>query len=313
MSTEALLKFDAQAAYPSGDPGGRHAARQQGVSSYYQKKTASIVRKYGPGPRIHFHIGLYDRSRFDHALDAEALRRRLVHAQEALIERAAQEWNSRDCFSGNLLDVGCGLGGGAIYWAQQCNTNVTAITIAGDHVPLIAELATQAGVSDRVHPLRCDASRFRSEYRFDAAVAMESACYLPRGRWFHQLAGLIRKEGVVCIEDTFLGHASCRADFDRYWKTRIGPVREYVEAAHAAGFKLEKNVDVTEQTSNFWLQSIAWSQRVLDDGSTDGELTAGERRRLRRSIQWHRNFYCAWQMRGIEVRFLKFRFRGHGT
>ena len=54
------------------------------------------------------------------------------------------------------------------------------------------------------------------------------------------------------LVDTFLGHTSCKADFDHYWKTRIGPVREYMEAAHAAGFE-------TEQTSNFWLQIIAWS------------------------------------------------------
>ncbi|WP_407288929.1 hypothetical protein [Streptomyces sp. BP-8] len=30
------------------------------VHAYYTGKTADIVRKYGPGPRIHFHLGLFD-------------------------------------------------------------------------------------------------------------------------------------------------------------------------------------------------------------------------------------------------------------
>lgn len=310
MSTDFTVNHAAHLAYSPSVVANGHAVHQQTVAGYYHKKTASIVRKYGPGPRVHFHIGLSDRNGFEHDLDRETLRRNLVASQEALIQRAAEEWNSRDCFSGDVLDVGCGLGGGAIFWAQECDANVTAVTIARDHVPLIAGFALQAGVADRVNPVCHDASRFRSDRLFDAAVAMESSCYLPRERWFQRLSGLIRKGGVVCIEDTFLGHAGCKEDFDRYWKTNVGPVREYVEAARTAGFELEQNVDVTESTSAFWLQSIAWSQRALEEGSASGEMSESERRRLKRSIQWQCYFHCSWQMRDIEVRFLKFRFHG---
>jgi tocopherol O-methyltransferase len=310
MSTDITIDNAGYSASLLNNITAQRALRQHEVSSYYHKKTASIVRKYGPGPRVHFHIGLFDSARFEHSLDRESIRRTLVASQEALIQRAAEEWDSRNCFSGRVLDVGCGLGGGAIYWAEECGAEVTAVTIAEDHVPLIAKFAERAGVGDRVHPVCRDASRFRSEHLFDAAVAMESACYLPRDRWFRQLAGLVRVGGVVCIEDTFLGHASAKEDFDRYWKTNVGPVREYVEAAKAAGFELEKNVDVTESTSAFWLWSIAWSQCALGEADVKGDMDGSERRRLRRSIQWQRNFYCAWQMRDIEVRFLKFRFHG---
>src|SRR5687768_17363706 len=103
------------------------------VASYYDRKTASILKKYGPGPRVHFHLGYFEEP-LDTAVEADVLRQRIRRAQEDVVERAARAWDAPREFAGRLLDVGCGLGGGAIYWAQHCPTDVTAVTIAREHL-----------------------------------------------------------------------------------------------------------------------------------------------------------------------------------
>ncbi len=272
------------------------------VASYYDWKTASILKKYGPGPRVHFHLGYFEEP-LDTAVEADELRERVRRAQEEVVARAARAWDAPREFAGRLLDVGCGLGGGAIYWAQHCPTEVTAVTIAREHLPLISNFARQAGVGKRVQPVLSDACEVQSEEPFDAVVAMESSCYFPRDRWFQHLRGLVRPGGVVCIEDTFLGSPDCREPFDQYWHTHIETVAEYVRCARAAGFELENNVDLTEGTTDFWRHSIEWSRRTL----AAGDVEPGEAERLKKSILWHGYFHEAWLRRGIEVWLLKFR------
>ncbi|HEU0080069.1 MAG TPA: class I SAM-dependent methyltransferase [Longimicrobiaceae bacterium] len=272
------------------------------VAGYYDAKTASILRKYGPGPRVHFHIGSF-RGYPDAAADADALRLRIRRAQQEVVETAARAWDAPREFAGRLLDAGCGLGGGAIHWALHCPAEVTAATIAPEHVPLVARFAEEAGVGGRVRPVLADACEVEAPAPFDAVVAMESACYFPRRRWFRHLGRVVRPGGVVCVEDTFLGREECREPFDRYWRTRVGPAAEYVRCAAEAGFRLESDVDLTAATAEFWVQSAAWSRRTLEGGGLDD----AEVRRLSESIGWHGYFHRAWLRRGIEVRLLKFR------
>jgi tocopherol O-methyltransferase len=271
-------------------------------ASHFGEKTASLLRKYGPGPRLHLNIGIFDGGTPDTTVDAELIRRRLVASQEVMMRRAAEVWDARRLFDGRLLDAGCGLGGGAIYWAQTCGARVIAATIVGEHLPIIGELARLAGVGDRVRPILADACKVDSSVRFDAVVAMESARYFLRDRWFQRLERIVRPGGVVCVEDTFLCREEWRQPFDACWKTRVGPVREYVEAARAAGFALDVDEDVTASTTEFWLQSAAWEEAQLD-----GAPDPVERERLTQSIRWHARFYRAWRDRGIEVRLLRFR------
>ena len=277
-----------------------------GVKAYYNHKTASILKKYGPGPRVHFHIGLYEQDPPGADLGMDQLRHQIVSAQERMLARAAQVWEADWALSGDILDVGCGLGGGSLYWASEHGARVTAVTIASDHIPLIRGFAAQAGVANRVEPLLSDCCEVPTGRRYDGAVAMESACYFPRWQWFRRLAELIRPGGFVCIEDTFLGSPAWKDPFDRYWHTDIAPVDEYVSAARAAGFVLDRAEDVSRLTIPFWLQSAAWSKRML----ASGELSRDEVARLRTSIDWHHEFSRAWKDGAIDVQLLRFRHRG---
>jgi tocopherol O-methyltransferase len=277
-------------------------ARQR-VIAWYSQKTRSILNKYGPGPRVHFHIGIFDGSSVPRGGTCDEIRQRLVASQEAMMYRVAEVWEAPRFLSGSVLDAGCGLGGGAIFWAQTLGAQVTAVTIVAEHIPIIRGFADQAGVADRVTPVLSDACMVKTAQPFDAAVAMESACYFPRRRWFARLARIIRPGGYVCVEDTFLGKKNWAEPFDAYWRTDVGPVEEYVEAAQRAGFELEKNVDVTRETSAFWLHSTAWSEAAMQSR----QLDEFEEQRMPQSIRWHKSFYEAWEEGGIEVRLLRFR------
>jgi tocopherol O-methyltransferase len=287
------------------------------VATWYDRKTAAILKKYGPGPRVHFHLGLDLASAPplpggdwcasigsgpESGPAGDVARQALVAGQEALLTYAASAWDAPRCLSGEVLDVGCGLGGGALFWAELYGASVTAITVAPHHVPIVTRFAQQAGLSSRVRAQVADACSYERRAPFDAAVALEAACYWSRADWFQRLQGLIRPGGYVFVEDTFLADPRVAAEFDDYWQTRIGTVEEYVHAASRAGFRLESQVDLTAATVGFWSTSRAWSLIELRT-QTDPE----ERARLQRSIERHLEFQKMWENRRILCQLLCFR------
>jgi SAM-dependent methyltransferase len=277
----------------------------QEVRRYYRGKTAAILDRYGPGPRVHYHIGLFVSPGAPPG-PADEIRAEIVTAQERLLERAAEVFDAGAAFTGDLLDVGCGLGGGAIYWAQRFGVTVTALTNVPEHAELISVFAARAGVGDRVRPVVGDAAELAVTGRYRAAVAVESSCYLPRERLFRRIAAVLEPGGVFGIEDIFLARPAWGPLFDAYWKTAIGTVAQYRQAARDAGLSLEQDTDVTEVTGDFWRYSVAWARARL---ATPG-ISAAERERLLCSIEGHDRFSRGWRAGAYQARILRFRKRG---
>ncbi|WNZ62436.1 class I SAM-dependent methyltransferase [Myxococcus sp. MxC21-1] len=164
--------------------------RRDEVSAYYEAKTERLLQRYGPGPRVHYHSGLVDVVPPPGA-SSEVLRDTVHAAQEALLVELARAVG-RFPDGGEVLDVGCGLGGGALYWATEHQAHVTAVTNVPSHVALVRGFAEAAGVSARVRPILCDALSVPGRAAFDAVVAVESACYLPRAEWFRRTRTLLK-------------------------------------------------------------------------------------------------------------------------
>src|SRR5215471_1626508 len=118
------------------------------ITNFYDSKTQAVLHRYGPGPRVHYHAGVFDEPE---PLDAppHILKRSILASQERLLDYAAKVWNASATLSGDILDAGCGLGGGSLFWAQEFGAQVTGVTIAPSHIPLITQFAAQAGVSSR--------------------------------------------------------------------------------------------------------------------------------------------------------------------
>jgi tocopherol O-methyltransferase len=220
------------------------------VAALYEVKTTSILQRYGPGPRVHYHTGFIDEVR--EPITISSVRAQLVESQEQVLKYASGFWNLRSYKCREILDVGCGLGGSAIFWAQEYGAHVTAVTIAPSHIELISEFAKRAGVESQVTPVLCEASEVPGENCFDAAVAIESSSLFPRWRWFQRLGRLLRSGGSVCIFDCFLERPDYEEPFNRHWCAQIGTLEEYVDAAKEAGFSLEAVENTSLRTASFW-------------------------------------------------------------
>ena len=226
------------------------------VAAYFDGKTAGILERYGPGPRVHYHTGLVDDPPARGATVAE-LRQELVRGQELMLQEAAAAWDASQSLSGEILDIGCGLGGGSIFWAQEFGAQVTALTCVPSHAEHVARFATQAGVDRQVEALVCDASAVPGKDRFDGAVAVDASGYLPRRDWLDRMASLLRPGGSVFIIDCFLEDRKYADLFNSHWHTRIGTLDEYFTAARDSGLKAGSVVDVTDRTVHFWTTTLA--------------------------------------------------------
>ncbi|MEU8925938.1 methyltransferase domain-containing protein [Kitasatospora sp. NPDC048545] len=276
------------------------------VGQYYDDKTARLVRKYGPGPRIHYHVGHYPSAETPlHPDDVtpDAIRRSIRDHQEGLLRYAAKIWGAEHRLSGRILDVGCGLGGGSLFWAQEYGADVTAVTNAPEHAPIVNKFARECGVDERVRTLVCDAMHLPLDGPYDAAVAIESSGYFNRPQWFERLAQVLRPGASVCIEEVFITRPHGADVWAEYFYTKPATVLDYAEAAQAAGFELVDEVDATSETLPFWEESVAWTKAVLD---TDSSLSAVDRRNLRISLLANQALCAEWQAGGMQLGFLRF-------
>jgi tocopherol O-methyltransferase len=287
------------------------------VPLYYSRKTADIIHKYGPGPRVHFHVGLFDPAvRLNTTVSQAVIKRRIAASQEAIIDHAARTWGAAEAPPGELLDIGCGVGGGSLYWAQEHGSHVTGLTVAPEHVPVIEAFAQQGGVAGLVAPRHADIHDFTEERAYDAAFANESSGYMDRARLFQVVARALRPGGWFGIQEHFVCRPEWTEFIDAYYKTRLGTLTEYILAAEAAGFELEQDEDVTDRVTEFWVQSMAWNTAELDRveraaalGDEAGPPSAWTRERLRESTIAHGKLFRIWRDHAMETRLLLFRLK----
>ena len=277
------------------------------VSDFYEQKTRSVLRRFGPGPRVHYRTGFVDGPAESSTISG--LRSKLIAGQERVLYDAAKLWELGRVAFCEVLDAGCGLGGGAIFWAQEFGAHVTATTIVPWHVELVRQFAAQAGVEQLVRPIVCDALEVPGENCFDAALALDSSDTFPRAPWFRRLAGSLRAHGRVFIYDCFLENSDYAAPINRHWCAQIGTFAEYVAAAQAAGFRLEHFEDVSHRTREFWTLTMALYQAE----KREGRLSAWEEARLPEALKVHalmrRGLYDGG-LRYALVSFVKSQFGG---
>jgi tocopherol O-methyltransferase len=257
------------------------SARPDPVAALYDHKTSSILHRYGPGPRVHYHTGFVDDSKLP--ATATALRSLLVESQERMLRYASASWELGSIAFRDVLDVGCGLGGSAIFFAQEFGACVTAITIARSHIQLISRFARQAGVESKIVPLLCEASRVPGEERFDAAFAIESSSLFERGPWFQCLAKVMRPNGRVFVFDCFVQSREYEEPFNRHWCAQIGTAEEYVTAARKAGFRLEAIEDTSLRTATFWKTTV----ELIRIEAKETMLEKSELRAIEESLKTH--------------------------
>uniref|UniRef100_A0AAU2K035 Class I SAM-dependent methyltransferase n=1 Tax=Streptomyces sp. NBC_00049 TaxID=2903617 RepID=A0AAU2K035_9ACTN len=291
---------------------GQDSAADDSVRLYYSSKTQEILQKYGPGPRVHFHVGLYPDGPPDTTVSQGTLRQRLRDAQERIVEHSARSWGVYEAPPRRLLDIGCGLGGTSLYWAQEHGAAVTSLTVAAEHLPIVRHFARHAGVAARVKPVLADVHDLAEIRAYDAVYANESSGYTDRARLFEVVARALEPGGWFGIQEHFAGRSAWREFMDGYYRTRLGRRGEYLAAAEAAGFELVQEEDVTDSVAEFWVQSMAWNTAELDRlrAGADAEPGAWTAERLEQSTIAHSKFFRLWRDHAVETRLLRFRIGG---
>lgn len=258
------------------------------VAEYYDRKLESILHKYGPGPRVHFHPGLV--SAVPTSATRSEVRERMTTAQEAHLRKLAQAWGAAAWSGLDVVDIGCGVGGGALYWAVECGARVIGLTISKRQVEAARRLARSAGLADRISFQHADAMCYRpAGAPFAAAVSIGSSCYFDRHEWMSHVRSWLPPGGKLCIADTFLADESHRAEFDTYWNTQVGYLDEYFRAARGSGLTVDSTHDMSAETLRFWDLSLRWTELALSE-----ESSPAERARLRRSSEEQRKLRAAW-------------------
>ncbi|MCB9637301.1 MAG: methyltransferase domain-containing protein [Myxococcales bacterium] len=275
------------------------------VRNYYSEKTMHLLEKYGPGPRIHFHLGIYLAS-VSAPHDRRLLQHLLTQGQEDMMLLSSDVWGVGDLTGKRILDVGAGLGGATLWMATCRGAEVDALVQCEEHAQLIQEFAALYGVSEKVRVFVGDAHDIPCAKRapYDAIYAMESPCYFDRERWFGHLATLLKEEGEVWIEDVFWkegGSPDYKGTFDDYWKTDVGTAKSYEEAAKKAGFIVLCDLDITKKTTPFWDLSASWSRLVLEEACDPQKRT-----RLEGSIKMAGFHHRAWLEGEFEMKLLRF-------
>lgn len=272
------------------------------VARYYNGKTQAIIDRYGPGPRLHYHTGWVDAAS-SACMPVAEIRRSIAASQERMLSEAARSWQADTTLSGCMLDAGCGLGGGTLYWAQEHGARVVALTNATQHVPIVRQFVSDAGLEHRIDVRLGDVHAYESGTPLDAVVAFESSCYFDQSLWMRRMSSVLRPGGYLFVADCFLGREALRAPVDSYWKTRMKYVDQYLDFARDAGFEVMSLEDVSARAVGFWDLTL----QLMDAAPSASEMNA----RLDLSRREHRRLRDAFDDGGLRYALVAFRLPSH--
>ncbi|HKQ68867.1 MAG TPA: methyltransferase domain-containing protein [Polyangiaceae bacterium] len=163
------------------------------IRDYYLETTEPSYLAHWSGDSLALHLGLGDEK-------TATLNDSLLNTNHYLADQLRISEGSR------VLDAGCGVGGSAIWLAENRGAQVTGISIAPNQVELAERFAKERGVSDRVSFACMDfmATTF-DEASFDVVWNMESLCHAADPLvYFHHVAHLLADGGHFGCTDLFL-------------------------------------------------------------------------------------------------------------
>ncbi len=197
----------------------------------------------------HIHHGVWDRDRS------------VPDAQRALIDRLVTE--ARLAPGARVLDVGCGLGGTALYLAARYGCDVTGITISPVQRHWAAATARIRGLGRRTRFLAVNAERVSfPDERFDLVLSIEcTEHFFDKQRFFRRCAGWLRPNGAVGICAWLAAEDAAQCDerrrliehvCDAFLCPSLGSASDYRCWLSAAGLRVESVTLLGPHVARTW-------------------------------------------------------------
>ncbi|PSP77739.1 hypothetical protein BRC81_09615 [Halobacteriales archaeon QS_1_68_20] len=152
----------------------------------------NILEKMSTGGNLHG--GYYDDEHTDHESAVENMQRKVAEAV--------------DVGPGDrVLDVGCGIGGPAVWLAKECGAEVVGINIDDDQLELCRRRAADEGVEDRVSFRHDDLTEMETldDDSFDVVFAIEAVTYAEdKSEFAEQACRVLNDGGRLTVGEGFL-------------------------------------------------------------------------------------------------------------
>jgi tocopherol O-methyltransferase len=187
----------------------------------------------------HLHHGYWDK------------KQSAAQAQIRLMERLAETADVPR--GGDVLDIGCGLGGSAFWLADHFDCRVTGFTISPVQVRMAEKKAKARGLSERVHFQLTDANAWQPEPEsVDMIWIMESSEHFrDKAGFFKRCATALKPGGVLAV---------CA------WLRRDGPIRKDEEelVATIGAAMLSASLDGLSDYKT-WMEEAGLSVTTAED------------------------------------------------
>lgn len=194
-----------------------------------------------------------------------------------------------------VMDVGCGLGGGAFLMAQEFDYQVEGIDLSRNMIARAQDRCRALGLSNQVRLFWQDACRLDSPARYDAILSRDAFLHIKdKEVLFSSLWRALKPGGYLHFTDYCCSIPPWSDSFQAYLKQHqytLHTLNEYRDLLEGAGFEEVTATDLTERFVQTLIDDLAHLGTLKDQEF----LTQGWLDKLARARQGEQRWghFCA--------------------